>query len=131
MNTNDSSTSFPDPAASVLEQLPRSVLHLPEPVPWAEPVAGAELLDELQSTICRFVALPERAAAALALWIVHTYLFKARETRDFKSSKRISRILLPQRAKPPNLLHWLATQTQLANILIKPKVKWTRRYGNP
>ncbi|HEX7706506.1 MAG TPA: DUF3631 domain-containing protein [Thermoanaerobaculia bacterium] len=44
--------------------------------PWHGPVDGARLLDDLASTITRHVVLPAGAADALALWIVHTYVFE-------------------------------------------------------
>lgn len=43
-----------------------------EPVP--ESVDGSVLLDDLADTLKRYVALPEGAADALALWIAFTYL---------------------------------------------------------
>ncbi len=54
-----------------------STVVLSEPEPWPDEVDGAALLDELASTYARHLALPEGAAAALALWVVHTYCFDA------------------------------------------------------
>lgn len=45
--------------------------------PWPEPVDGAELLGVLVATFTRFLALPDHAAEALALWTVHTHTFDA------------------------------------------------------
>jgi putative DNA primase/helicase len=51
--------------------------------PWPDPVAGAELLDELSGLVSRFVVLPKRAADALALWMVHTYAFELGEVTAY------------------------------------------------
>jgi hypothetical protein len=47
------------------------------PTPWPEEVDGAELLDELVETIKRHVVMLAAAAYAVALWIMHTYVFTA------------------------------------------------------
>lgn len=44
-----------------------------DPDPWPEPVDGADLVEEIGATLRRFAVLPEGAADALALWVVHTY----------------------------------------------------------
>lgn len=56
---------------------PGRVLALEGPEPWPEPVGGAGLLAELESTLKRFVSLPEGASTALALWVLHTYSHEA------------------------------------------------------
>jgi putative DNA primase/helicase len=45
--------------------------------PWAESVDGTDLLAELVRTLARFVVLPEGAATAAALWIVHAHALDA------------------------------------------------------
>src|SRR5271157_6401484 len=50
-----------------------------KPQPAAEPVELGPLLDEISAAIRLHVVLPAHAAAALALWVVHTYVF---DTRD-------------------------------------------------
>jgi putative DNA primase/helicase len=45
----------------------------PLPAPWDEAVDGAKLLDDLAAWYRRYLVLPTGAAAALALWTVHTY----------------------------------------------------------
>jgi hypothetical protein len=49
----------------------------PQPAP--EPVELGPLLDEISAAIRLHVVLPAHAATALALWVVHTYVF---DTRD-------------------------------------------------
>jgi hypothetical protein len=50
---------------------------LTEPTPWDEPVNGVMLLGELVGAIRRHVVLPESAADAVALWILHTHALNA------------------------------------------------------
>ncbi|WP_282062140.1 DUF3631 domain-containing protein [Roseobacter litoralis] len=47
--------------------------------PWAKPVGGANLLNELERTINRFCVLPEHAAPLIAAWIAHAW---AHDTAD-------------------------------------------------
>ena len=48
-----------------------------EAEPWLESVDGSTLLDDLSATFKRFLVLPDRAAEALALWVLHTHCFEA------------------------------------------------------
>jgi putative DNA primase/helicase len=41
--------------------------------PWPDQVDGGELLDDIVATIKRYAILPDGAAEAIALWVVHTY----------------------------------------------------------
>jgi len=43
--------------------------------PWPEPVDGATLLKELRSHFVRYAVVPQHADKAIALWILHTYVF--------------------------------------------------------
>ena len=47
-----------------------------KPDVWPDPVDGAGLLDLIAATFMRFLVLPEMAAETLAVWTLHTYLFK-------------------------------------------------------
>ena len=47
-----------------------------DPEPWHETVPTAALLDEIASIYRRFVILPDHAAEALALGMLHTYVFE-------------------------------------------------------
>jgi putative DNA primase/helicase len=53
-----------------------SSLRIRDVEPWDEDVDGAILLDEIAATFRRFLSVPEGAADALALWVVHTYAFE-------------------------------------------------------
>ncbi|MDE2058616.1 MAG: bifunctional DNA primase/polymerase [candidate division NC10 bacterium] len=52
-------------------------LTLAGPEPWPESVDGAALLEEIESTLTRFVILPRGAATAIALWVLHAYCLAA------------------------------------------------------
>ncbi|MEX2529838.1 MAG: DUF3631 domain-containing protein [Gemmatimonadota bacterium] len=54
-----------------------SRIALEDPEPWPEPVSGADLLDGLLGTFCRFLGLPEWAPVALALWTLHAHAHDA------------------------------------------------------
>jgi Protein of unknown function (DUF3631) len=54
-------------------------LELPAIQPWPEAVDGAELLDDIVSTVKRYVILPVGCAEILALWAVHTHVFECFE----------------------------------------------------
>ncbi|MGP8200523.1 MAG: DUF3631 domain-containing protein [Limisphaerales bacterium] len=60
-----------------------SILELPPVEPWAEPVDGAALLNELQGVFRRFVVLPKWAGEMLALWTLHTYAFQFRDVSTY------------------------------------------------
>lgn len=46
---------------------------LSDPSPWPIPVDGGELLDEVTSTLRRFVSLPPHSDLMIALWILHAH----------------------------------------------------------
>lgn len=52
-------------------------IEFEEVEPWPSPVDGARLLDDLASTLGRFIVLPPHGAEAMALWIVFTHLLDA------------------------------------------------------
>src|SRR5207249_1751015 len=54
-----------------------SSVTLPDVEVWQERVNGAETLHELSESFTRYVALPDGAADALALWCAHTHVFDA------------------------------------------------------
>ncbi len=54
-----------------------SDLLLAMPQPWAEQVDGVTLVAEIESAIAAHAMLPEGAAVAMALWIIHTYCLGA------------------------------------------------------
>jgi hypothetical protein len=55
-------------------------VELHEVEPWAEPVDGAALLDEITRRVREYVIVSDVQADAIALWNVHTHAFEAAET---------------------------------------------------
>jgi putative DNA primase/helicase len=51
-------------------------LSLPEPVPCEDLVDGCELLDALVAALQRYVVLAKNETRAIALWVLHAYLFE-------------------------------------------------------
>jgi putative DNA primase/helicase len=60
-----------------------SALALSDPKLCQEPVDGLTVLDELTETFTRFLALPNHAANALALWTLHAHAHDAAEISPF------------------------------------------------
>ncbi len=54
-----------------------SAVELPEIELWPEAVSGADTLSKIAETFARYVALPDGAADALALWAAHAHGFTA------------------------------------------------------
>ncbi|MEW6208722.1 MAG: DUF3631 domain-containing protein [Acidobacteriota bacterium] len=50
-------------------------LGLRDPDPWPEPVDGAALLDEIASSMSRFVSMTTATAEAVALWVVYSHAY--------------------------------------------------------
>src|SRR5207253_979487 len=59
--------------------LPGGALMLTDPEPWPEAVDGAELADEIAGIFGRHIILPEGAAHALTLWVLHAHALGAFE----------------------------------------------------
>ncbi|HZO85419.1 MAG TPA: DUF3631 domain-containing protein [Verrucomicrobiae bacterium] len=53
------------------------------PVQSLAPIDPVALLDSLRSLLTRYVVLPDMAAEALALWVVHTYAFQLRQVTTY------------------------------------------------
>lgn len=51
-------------------------LEFPAIEPWPYPVNGAELLNEICTAIRQYLILPKGSMEVLALWAVHTHVFK-------------------------------------------------------
>ncbi|HTV48167.1 MAG TPA: DUF3631 domain-containing protein, partial [Phycisphaerae bacterium] len=60
-----------------IANIPGKSLDLPAPEPWPEPVNSADIINEISQTMSQFVALPNGAADAIALWTAHTHCFQA------------------------------------------------------
>ena len=54
-------------------------------LPWHEPVAGDQIAETLAAAVKTYAVLPDTAADAIALWILHTWL-----VNDFPISPRLA-----------------------------------------
>ena len=65
----------PKPAAATGKpgKLQGRAVDLPDVEPWSEPVNGADVLNEVAESFGRYIALPDGAADALALWCAHAF----------------------------------------------------------
>jgi putative DNA primase/helicase len=84
-------------------------LNLADPEPWPEPVAGAEVLDEVRGLFDRYLVLGNGCAELLALWVAHTYLFDAFDHTGYLA------IVSPQRRSGKT-----TTLTVLASVVRRP-----------
>lgn len=77
-STAPSAPTAPAPKREKLEKPKQGRgVQLEDPEPWPDPVDGAALLDAIAATFTRYLALPNHAAAVLALWVLHAYTFAA------------------------------------------------------
>jgi Protein of unknown function (DUF3631)/Bifunctional DNA primase/polymerase, N-terminal/Primase C terminal 2 (PriCT-2) len=92
-------------------------LSFAAPEPWAEPVDSASLLDAIEKTINRYVALAPAAAIAGALWCVHAHAFEA-----FYISPRLAIVSPEKRCGKSTLLRalqpMLPKALSVANITV-------------
>jgi len=58
-------------------------VHFPEVLPAEYPVDGAELLDKIHCMVGKYVGIPNESAEAVALWILHTYVYDAFEVSPY------------------------------------------------
>jgi hypothetical protein len=68
-----------------LKENPNQSFQFAKPQAAAEPVELGLLLDEISDAIRTHVVLSAHAAAALALWVVHTYVFDTRDAVAYVS----------------------------------------------
>ena len=58
-------------------ELQGSAVICPATEPWPEAVEGAAVLDEVAEKVSSYLALPDGAADAIALWIMHAHTYEA------------------------------------------------------
>ena len=58
-------------------QLQGQSVELADVAPWEQEVNGGDVLNEVAETISKYVALPDGAADAIALWIAHAHAINA------------------------------------------------------
>ena len=78
-NLSDQSSTHPAIHPSATDAPDQSINHQPSAIN----SAGASLLNDLRSVLGRYLVLPEMAAEALALWVVHTYAFTLRQVTTY------------------------------------------------
>ena len=71
-------TGQPEPEANQSQNQQTAGIQ-PDPVPWPDPVDGVVLFNELTTALGRYLALPEGALEAIALWVLLTHTFDAAE----------------------------------------------------
>jgi len=88
--------------------------------PCEEKVDGAALLDSLCEYLKRFVILPEHTAEALALWILHTWVFDFFDITPYLSitspTRRCGKTLLM------TLLYWLCCRAKKSDSMSRPAI---------
>jgi hypothetical protein len=85
--------------------------------PWPEEVDGDALLDELRNHFRRYVVLPEEADVALALWVLHTWVFECFDITPYLAitspTPRCGKTVLM------TLLYWLCCRTKKTDSMSK------------
>ena len=88
--------------------------------PCAEKVDGAVLLDHLCQYLKRYVILTEHAAEALALWILHTWVFNCFDVTPYLSitspTKRCGKTVLM------TLLYWLCCRAKKSDSMSRAAI---------
>ena len=97
-----------------------------QPQPAAKPVELGPLLDEIKSTIQAHVVIPDQAATALAVWAVHTYVYKERDAVAYVA------IDSPENAaaKPPSSRSWPDSHPGVWSLPISPQAPCSRPSTN-
>jgi uncharacterized protein DUF3631 len=65
------------PSAKNGSELQGRAVICPATEPWPEAVDGAAVLNEVAKTVSSYLALPDGAADAIALWIMHAHTYEA------------------------------------------------------
>jgi hypothetical protein len=88
--------------------------------PWPEKVDGAVLLADLRQQFTRYVVLPKHAAPALALWVLHTWVFGCFDITPYLSitspTKRCGKTVLM------TLLYWLSCRGKKSDSMSKAAI---------
>jgi hypothetical protein len=88
--------------------------------PWPEAIDGVTLLDALQRQFARYVVLPQHADIALALWVVHTWVFECFDITPYLSitspTRRCGKTVLM------TLLYWLSCRGKKTDSMSKAAI---------
>jgi hypothetical protein len=86
----------------------------------SEEVDGAALLEDLCQQFTRYLVLPARAAPALALWVLHTWVFECFDITPYLSitspTKRCGKTVLM------TLLYWLSCRGKKSDSMSKAAI---------
>jgi putative DNA primase/helicase len=88
--------------------------------PWPEKVDGAALLTELRKHFTRYVVLPKHADVALALWVLHTWVFDYSDITSYLAitspTKRCGKTVLM------TMLYWLCCRAKKNDSMSKASI---------
>lgn len=88
--------------------------------PWPEPVDGDALLQDLRAHIKRYIVLPPQADVALALWVLHTWIFGCFDITPYlcisSPTRRCGKTLLM------TLLYWLCCRAKKNDSMSKAAI---------
>src|SRR5262249_34475571 len=88
--------------------------------PWPEEVDGDALLDDLRREFSRYVALPPHADVALALWVLHTFVFQRFDITPYLAitspTRRCGKTVLM------TLLYWLSCRGKKSDSMSRPAI---------
>jgi hypothetical protein len=88
--------------------------------PWPEEVDGDALLDELRNHFTRYVVLPEEADVALALWVLHTWVFECFDITPYLAitspTRRCGKTVLM------TMLYWLCYRAKKNDSMSKAAI---------
>src|SRR5262245_30940330 len=88
--------------------------------PWPKEVDGGALLEDLRREFLRYVALPEHADVALALYVLHTYVFQHFDITPYLAitspTRRCGKTVLM------TLLYWLCHRGKKSDSMSKAAI---------
>ena len=88
--------------------------------PWPEEVDGDALLDDLRNHFRRYVVLPEEADVALALWVLHTWVFDCFDITPYLAITSPTRRC--GKTKLMTALHWLCCRSKKNDAISKAAI---------
>jgi Primase C terminal 2 (PriCT-2)/RepB DNA-primase from phage plasmid len=87
---------------------------------WSEEVDGDALLDELRRCLKRYIVLPPHADVAVALWVLHTWVFEAFDITPYlvitSPTRRCGKTVLM------TLLYWLCRNGKKSDSMSKAAI---------
>jgi putative DNA primase/helicase len=88
--------------------------------PWPEAINGSALLEELRQHFKRYVVLPKHADVALALWVLHTWVFDGFDITPYLAitspTRRCGKTVLM------TMLYWLCRRAKKNDHMSKASI---------